>query len=743
MSYVIIYLIDNFYLFLGGFMEQNNFYAADFHVHTPSSNCYKGKKNNEEYINILERYVNENIKVIAITDHNSIDGYIKLMSLKNDLQNKLSLLISIESEYNITVNEISSIKEQLDLFNKITIFPGVEIEVNPGIHILLIFDNAYPTENIENLLVKCGYDDTNRGTETPSPIFTDVLNLYKLLEFEDVIVIAAHADSNKGIYNSIKPGTYRSEIFKSEKLNGISYNSEETKAKIESMLKQKEYARKAPLAFIKSSDFHGEDQCTFDRVYLDLEDFSFNSIKQAFHSPEQKISIFPNPEIESILNSTKNGEYTVCFPSIDDALLYDFQKAVCAIFNNGFGRIIIGITNDSYKNNIGTTCSEEEVKEYLKKVLKNIDLRKSTFKLEIKKYPFTAKSFFILNFYAEKNNFAFLKENNKIFDFQNNIIEEASYHNIMSKFEVNINNITREFIAKNNDSINNLLTEVRLLTNINTAFDLIERLNIKSLPLSAILKVSPQSFKDNIKTENKSQPGLSTTQSKHFLIINQPPRYNDSYLRFTPNIDRCTNADEISLERHNGDCILITPKGASYFINDDEYLIINPIRSEPILKLTIDTTIKDNSMNGYFIIGWLKSSLSLFYYYCMFREFSIYKPSVFSKAAIPFIDNQCCFNEIVNVVKDIVERELQFLRDINGLGCEMKCSCCSKNDSDDCIHSKMLELTNDFNKNIMASMYNLDQLFYKFFNVSDDHVDIINDLLKANDFIYFLENSLD
>ena len=60
----------------------NLFYKVDLHVHTPASKCYVGDKSEDGYWKILESAAKNNIKVIAITDHNTLSGYESLMKLK-------------------------------------------------------------------------------------------------------------------------------------------------------------------------------------------------------------------------------------------------------------------------------------------------------------------------------------------------------------------------------------------------------------------------------------------------------------------------------------------------------------------------------------------------------------------------------------------------------------------------------------------------------------------------------------
>lgn len=105
----------------------DNFVKIDLHVHTPISKFYKGKTDDTEYFSILRNAIGKNIKVIAITDHNTIDGYKKLFSIKEDLEKKVENLAKI-TDSNQSITKTNLLKKDIDLFSKILIFLGVEIE---------------------------------------------------------------------------------------------------------------------------------------------------------------------------------------------------------------------------------------------------------------------------------------------------------------------------------------------------------------------------------------------------------------------------------------------------------------------------------------------------------------------------------------------------------------------------------------------------------------------------------------
>ena len=118
---------------------KSSFIGIDLHVHTPSSSCYLDEKSDDEYFLIIEKYVEKGIKAIAITDHNTIAGYKKILHLINTYKTKIDILSEFKDNAEIH-NEVLKIQNKLDVINKLIIFPGIEFEADPGIHLLFIFN---------------------------------------------------------------------------------------------------------------------------------------------------------------------------------------------------------------------------------------------------------------------------------------------------------------------------------------------------------------------------------------------------------------------------------------------------------------------------------------------------------------------------------------------------------------------------------------------------------------------------
>ena len=152
----------------------------DFHTHTPASSdfmqgCSEDDKDQVTPEHWLRRFMDKNIDCVAITDHNSGAWIDKLK------------------------NTLVQIKEnQPDWYRDIHLFPGVEISVQGGIHILAVFGTETEKSDIDSLLGAVGY----HGEKGKS----DKVTQKSVTEVADIIVkrggiaIPSHADKAKGLF---------------------------------------------------------------------------------------------------------------------------------------------------------------------------------------------------------------------------------------------------------------------------------------------------------------------------------------------------------------------------------------------------------------------------------------------------------------------------------------------------------------------------------------------------------------
>ena len=175
----------------------SRWWKFDFHTHTPASKDTRawqtaiGSTDEVTPERWLLKYMAAGIDCVAVTDHNSGEW--------------IDLLQDAYKEMEQQTNEGSP----PDGFRELTIFPGVEISVNGGFHLLAIFDPAKTTSTISGLLATVGYDGTpgdSNGVTKKSPV-----EVLQAVMDSGGIPIPAHADQNKGLLQ-IEPGTRKSKL---------------------------------------------------------------------------------------------------------------------------------------------------------------------------------------------------------------------------------------------------------------------------------------------------------------------------------------------------------------------------------------------------------------------------------------------------------------------------------------------------------------------------------------------------
>ena len=149
--------------------KERKVYSADIHIHSPASKCYKGNKDSNEYIAILETAKKKKLDIIAISDHNSIEGFSELKNQKKIIENEIEALERL-SDSKQALKELKVLNSKLKLFRDILILPAIEFEVNNGIHLLVIFNPETSISIIRQFLVKGGYNSDAFGIEKSDTI---------------------------------------------------------------------------------------------------------------------------------------------------------------------------------------------------------------------------------------------------------------------------------------------------------------------------------------------------------------------------------------------------------------------------------------------------------------------------------------------------------------------------------------------------------------------------------------------
>lgn len=163
----------------------SRWWKFDFHTHTPASTDtpWHLQANTDEALTAevwLLKYMAAGIDCVAVTDHNS-GAWID----------------TLKAAY--ASMEIS----RPEGFRELHLFPGVEISVNGGFHLLAIFDKTKTTSDIDTLLGKVDYAGTkgdSDGVTRRSPV-----EVVDAVLAAGGIPIPAHVDQAKGLLRP-KPG---------------------------------------------------------------------------------------------------------------------------------------------------------------------------------------------------------------------------------------------------------------------------------------------------------------------------------------------------------------------------------------------------------------------------------------------------------------------------------------------------------------------------------------------------------
>lgn len=151
----------------------SKWWKCDFHVHTPASEDYLESDIDKSPREFLQNAMDKRLDCLVISDHNNADWV-------DDLAEEYQKMET----------------ENKDNFRKIFIFPGVELEVYPSIHLLAIFDLNTPSENIKKIIAQIRKDsDPLKFVEAVS-----------VIEQYNGIALPAHVDAPKGLFYNLKEG---------------------------------------------------------------------------------------------------------------------------------------------------------------------------------------------------------------------------------------------------------------------------------------------------------------------------------------------------------------------------------------------------------------------------------------------------------------------------------------------------------------------------------------------------------
>ena len=230
-------------------------YKLDLHVHTPASIDYKGGSGQKAFKELLEAYHEQDVDLIAITDHNTIQGYLDYCKYREQANQVYQLMLGRDESSEI----ISQLAGEVQCYSKVAVLPGVEISVYPGIHLILVFEPA-----VVGAVTAFLRDDLGLGeaVTTGDPAKVSQLSAVAVIEkaeelFSDqFFCILPHVESSKGGWKDLV-GQPRADLFKHNSVLAVQFLNPDTRIHIKKALGNSDYKRIRPFKFIQASDYHG------------------------------------------------------------------------------------------------------------------------------------------------------------------------------------------------------------------------------------------------------------------------------------------------------------------------------------------------------------------------------------------------------------------------------------------------------------------------------------------------------
>lgn len=160
----------------------------DFHTHTPASRDY-GKGTDQEELRRrsprewLFDFMRAEVDCVAVTDHNTGAWIDPLKEAYREIE-----------------------QSRPDDFRSLVLFPGVEITVHGGVHLLAIFDPTANGAQVEALLGAAGLPADAAGA---LDVLTDktFVEVARAVHDAGALAIPAHADAERGIFTNFRGTT--------------------------------------------------------------------------------------------------------------------------------------------------------------------------------------------------------------------------------------------------------------------------------------------------------------------------------------------------------------------------------------------------------------------------------------------------------------------------------------------------------------------------------------------------------
>lgn len=387
-------------------------WKIDFHTHTPASKDYGKGLDSNEVAEITPRkwllqHMRKGIDCVVVTDHNTGEWIDKL---KEEL--------------------IKMKEEDIEEYREIYIFPGVEISISNGIHLLAIFDLYSKTEDITSLLAKLDYDGTKGDSnDVTEKSLNEAINI---IHKRGGIAIPAHVDKVKGLFESVY-GTTLEKIMRNENLLAIEL------CDINYAKPQLYIEKERKIAEVAGSDSHNLECVGSAYTWIKMEEPNLSAMKLSLHDCNDGVTRIE--ECSSNPNNIQKRSYIKSI-KIDNGLKI------------GRGRPLI-VNFSPWMNSIigGRGSGKSSIIEFMRLPFNQVDNLPSKVKMQFDNFNqvskgrgklgmLTDKTKISVIMYKDGRDVELIWENNKIIEKNNGETKvwenKEDFKNIANRFPVRI-----------------------------------------------------------------------------------------------------------------------------------------------------------------------------------------------------------------------------------------------------------------------------------------------------------------
>jgi predicted metal-dependent phosphoesterase TrpH/ABC-type lipoprotein export system ATPase subunit len=279
----------------------SRWWKFDFHNHTPASLDYLGDKQitPEQW---LRDYQSAGVQCVVVTDHNTGSWIDELKSA------------------------LAALKQQEpDAWGEFTLFPGMELSCNGGVHLKVILAPEKGSADIDAIRGSVQYKGTPGDSDGVTQL--SVEQVIDVVHGVGGLTCAAHIDLSKGLLTAINDHHTLSAVFK--KLDAVEVINPNA-----ACLQSKDLNH---LAWVLGSDSHRPQDIGRGFTWVKMSVPSFDGLRLALLDPESAIwrsdkksenpQLFPEQWIESItlenmhLRRSKHGALTLRFNPAYNAII--------------------------------------------------------------------------------------------------------------------------------------------------------------------------------------------------------------------------------------------------------------------------------------------------------------------------------------------------------------------------------------------------------------------------------------